>query len=120
MYNITFNGNQLELPQYTVATAKKIEKLETLDGDIEFKLKSLYGFLSELFGKGKVEELLGTFNKADPSLINILYLKTVREYNRPVEEYQEELSFGLLDDPRIENAINKLDSMYRIKDKKND
>ena len=119
MYKITFDGKQVELPTYTVSLAKKIEELDKVDGDIEFKLNAMYGFIVEVIGEEKTEELIGEFELSDPNLINILFLDILQEYNRPYDERQIEDAtkeiVSVFDNPRVKKAVESLDSLRKLK-----
>jgi hypothetical protein len=62
----------------------------------------MYNFLCDLVGKDKIEEVIGKFNDADPNNINITYLSIVREYNKPLNDY--EMSEGLEQIKELNNS----------------
>ena len=109
MYKITFEGQQIDLPNYNLSIAKSIEGLDQLEGDIEFKLKSIYDFIGEIIGAEKTNELLGEFYSADPNLINILFLTIVSEFNRPLDEHNIAQGMKTLNDPRFKTAVEAID-----------
>ena len=95
-YSIEINGTLIELPKYTISVMEKIEQLEkssNSSASAKSKLQTMYNFLCDLVGKDKIEEVIGKFNDADPNNINITYLSIVREYNKPLNDY--EMSEGL-------------------------
>lgn len=104
-YSIEINGNVIELPKYTISVMEKIEQLEkssNSSASAKSKLQTMYNFLCDLVGKDKIEEVIGKFNDADPNNINITYLSIVREYNKPLNDY--EMSEGLEQIKELNNS----------------
>lgn len=104
-YSIEINGNAIELPKYTISVMEKIEQLEkssNSSASAKSKLQTMYNFLCDLVGKDKIEEVIGKFNDADPNNINITYLSIVREYNKPLNDY--EMSEGLEQIKELNNS----------------
>jgi hypothetical protein len=90
-YTVEMNGNVIELPKYTISVMEKIEQVENKtnsSASTKTKLQGLYEFSCNLVGKEKVEEVIGKFEEADPNDINILYLSIVREYNKPLNDFE--------------------------------
>jgi hypothetical protein len=119
-YSIEMNGNIIELPKYTISVMEKLEQLEknsNSPGSAKSKLQAMYNFLCDLVGKDKVEEVIGKFTDADPNDINIAYLSIVKEYNKPLNDY--EMSEGLeqikelnnSDIARLGETISKLEGV---------
>ena len=64
-----------------------------------------------------VSKVIGNFNKADPNEINIVYMKIVRVYSSPLNEYNED-SLNQVDYSKIDKVveiINALDKARNIK-----
>lgn len=104
-YSIEMNGTLIELPKYTISVMEKIEQLEknsNSSASAKSKLQTMYNFLCDLVGKDKIEEVIGKFNDADPNNINITYLSIVREYNKPLNDY--EMSEGLEQIKELNNS----------------
>ena len=104
-YSIEINGTLIELPKYTISVMEKIEQLEkssNSSASAKSKLQTMYNFLCDLVGKDKIEEVIGKFNDADPNNINITYLSIVREYNKPLNDY--EMSEGLEQIKELNNS----------------
>lgn len=91
-YTIEMNGNVLELPKYTISVMEKIEQVEkktnSASGSMKSKLQGLYNFLCDLIGTDDVENAIGKFEDSDPNEINIAYLSVIREYNRPLSDFE--------------------------------
>lgn len=119
MYKISFEGKQIDLPKYSVLIAKKIEELGNLSGDLEFKLKTMYDFIKEIIGNEKTEEVLKTFNEADPNDINIIFNLIVMEYNRPFETFQRDKKLEFLQNPELKFVIENIDKIAEL-NKEND
>lgn len=123
MYKVKFNNHDIELPEYSVEIASDIQELDNVEGDINTKFRALYDFIVSVIGSDKTLEVLKTFDKADPNMINILFLSIVEEYNKPLKEYQmkESLkSLGALDDPQIKQSLETIDKIVKAKAKDND
>lgn len=91
-YTIEMNGNVLELPKYTISVMEKIEQVEkksnSSSASMKSKLQGLYNFLCDLIGTDDVENAIGKFEDSDPNEINIAYLSVIREYNRPLSDFE--------------------------------
>ena len=109
-YTIEINNNVLELPKYTISVMEKIEQVEkntNSSASTKSKLQGLYNFLCDLIGKDDVENAVGKFEEADPNDINIAYLSVVREYNKPLNDF--EMKQGLEQINELNNSdISKL------------
>ena len=119
-YSIEINGNLIELPQYTISVMEKIEQIEkntNSPGSAKSKLQVMYNFLCDLVSKDKVEKLIGKFADCDPNEINIAYLSIIKEYNKPLNDY--EMTEGLeqirelnnSDIAKLGETISKLESV---------
>lgn len=93
-YIVNINNNDYELPNYNIDIMSKIEKIETANvspnKSTADKLKGMYEFIGDLLGTDVVKEEIGEFAQADPNAINIVYLKIVRTYNKPLKDYNTE------------------------------
>ena len=119
-YSFEINGNVIELPKYTISVMEKIEQVEkntNAPGTMKSKLQTMYNFLCDLVNRDKVEEVIGKFVDADPNNINIAYLSVIREYNKPLNDF--EMSEGLeqirelnnSDIAKLGDTISKLESV---------
>lgn len=109
-YTVEMNGNVIELPKYTISVMEKIEQVErntNSSASAKTKLQGLYNFVCDLVGKDNVENAIGKFDEADPNDINIAYLSIVREYNKPLSDF--EMNQGLEQIKELNNSdISKL------------
>ena len=118
-YTIIHEGTSYDIPNYTMAIAGEIEKLEQFkmaENPFEKKCKKMYDFISDKLGKEHTVESVGEFAAADPNTINIVYLKIVASYNKPLEEYQNEQSQTKLDDAQIDKVTALLSALSNSKD----
>lgn len=119
-YELNYGGEIVELPAYNFDIADKLEKQETINsGTAKFrdKCKSMYELIRSLTGEEFVSKVIGNFNKADPNEINIVYMKIVRVYSSPLNEYNED-SLNQVDYSKIDKVveiINALDKARNIK-----
>ena len=111
MYKVNFDNKDIELPNYSVAIAKKIDDLDKVEGDIDTKLEALYDFIQDTIGSEKTAEVLKSFSEADPNMINILFLSIVDAYNKPFTNYQLESGLDILDSPQIQKSLNTINAI---------
>lgn len=115
-YEISLNETNIELPNYSMKIAEKIENVDkqyvsSAKTYID-KIKLIYKFLIDLLGKEEVEEIIGTLEECDPNLVHLCYLRIVRAYNSPITEEEKMLErqsledYGQLHD--LVSGINKL------------
>lgn len=116
MYKITFEGQNIDLPNYTLEISRKIESLNKVDEEesIEVKLQAMYSFIDDILGTEKTVKVLGEYEKCDPNLINILFLSIIDEYDRPRKEYVMNRALKDYQDPRLKNALNALDKTANL------
>ena len=77
-YTANFEGNIIELPDYTFNIADKLERQESVNSGnskLKDKCKSMYDLITDLIGTELITTLLGKFNESDPIRMNILYYK---------------------------------------------
>ena len=111
-----FEGKKIDLPNYSVELALKIEDLDRVEGTISDKMKAMYDFISEVIGIEKTEEALGEFNTSDPNLINILFLSIVNAYNKPLQDYTIKQSTQVLDNPKVKQSLDAIDKVVKAND----
>ena len=116
MYKITFEGQSIDLPNYTLEISRKIESLNKVDEEesIEVKLQAMYSFIDDILGTEKTVKVLGEYEECDPNLINILFLSIIDEYDRPRKEYVMNRALKDYQDPRLKNALNALDKTANL------
>lgn len=120
MYSIVFNGTEVNLPNYSFATASKIEEIEISNNNAGKKFKDkcnlMYKFESELIGKQQLSELIGDFNDCDPNDINLLYLKIVASYQQPIADYNSEATESKMNDANLSKLLEVLNAVSSISD----
>ena len=116
MYSVNFENKKIELPNYSIDLAMKIEELDNYEGSIKDGLSAMYDFISEVIGIEKTEEVLGEFNASDPNLINILFLSIVNEYNKPLQDYTIKQSTQVLDNPKVKQSLDAIDKVVKAND----
>ena len=121
-YTIEVNNNVLELPKYTISVMEKIEQVEKNTNSsvsTKSKLQGLYNFLCDLIGKDDVENAIGKFEESDPNDINIAYLSVVREYNKPLNDFEmkqglEQINeFNNSDITKLGDTISKFENIAK-------
>ena len=120
MYSIVFNGTEVNLPNYRFTTANKIEEIEISNNNAGKKFKDkcnlMYKFESELIGKQQLSELIGDFNDCDPNDINLLYLKIVASYQKPITDYNSEATESKMNDANLSKLLEVLNAVSNISD----
>ena len=116
-YSMTVNGMVIELPKYTFDIAEKIERQEIVNsGTSKFKdkCKSMQTTICSIIGEDKVSETIGAFNETDPNLINIMYLELMKDYNKPIEKFNQNKLTDSLQNSGVEDITNLLNSLQNI------
>lgn len=115
-YTANFEGNIIELPDYTFNIADKLERQESVNSGnskLKDKCKSMYDLITELIGTELITTLLGKFNESDPNRINILYLSIINAYNKPLQDFSE----SSVDDKINMEQIDKIVSLVSALEK---
>lgn len=119
-YELNYGGEVIELPAYTFEIADRLERQESVNfGNTKFKdkCKAMYELIKYLIGADNTKRLLGDFAKVDPNEINIVYMKIVRAYSSPLNEFSES-NFDQIDYSKVDKVvelINALDKAQNIK-----
>ena len=115
-YTANFEGNIIELPDYTFNIADKLERQESVNSGnskLKDKCKSMYDLITDLIGAELITTLLGKFNESDPNRINILYLSIINAYNKPLQDFSE----SSVDDKINKEQIDKIVSLVSALEK---
>lgn len=118
-YEITLeNGNVLELPKYSMAIAKKLENADKVNAGqqpFEKKTRVVYDIISDIIGKDKVKENIGAFDEVDPNAVYIMYMRIVQEYNRPIDEFNQEKLEQSLESNQVEKITSIIDAAEKAR-----
>lgn len=115
-YTANFEGNIIELPDYSFNIADKLERQESVNSGnskLKDKCKSMYDLITDLIGTELITTLLGKFNESDPNRINILYLSIINAYNKPLQDFSE----SSVDDKINMEQIDKIVSLVSALEK---
>lgn len=116
-YAIIYDGNSYDLPTYSFSIAEKIEKQESINASnqkFKDKCKAMYELVVDILGKDTVNSILGDFAKADPNVINILYLKIVSSYNKPVTSFNVEDTEKMMDSIPFDKLTDMMELVNTI------
>ena len=116
-YCIDFDGKEYKLVGYTLDIASKLDSVTNfiaMDKPLGDKLKLMYRTITEIIGVSETEEILKPLNQADPNAINIVFMKIVSEYEKPVLEYKRERSKESYNPDDIERLTKFLGSLPNI------
>lgn len=114
-YKIVMDGEEFNLKTYTIGIAEEVEAIEVKNngsGKFREKLKAMYDFVTKV--ADGASDYLGEFKDCDPNKINLMYLRIIRSYNSPVEEYEKEQTEAQLSDGRVEKVIQMLDVLSKV------
>lgn len=123
-YYIECDGNTYELVPYTLGVASKLDGVNAVlntDKPIAEKLRKMYGAISDVLGQSVTCELIKPIEEADPNVINIVYLKIVYAYEKPVRDFNSEKAneaYNPRDLERITeflSSLNNIDKLNKIK-----
>lgn len=113
-YTVILNGESIDLPNYSIKISEKLEKVEISNlsnKDFKSKCKVMYDFIVEIIGKENTIKFIGKFEDSDPNSINILYLKIVESYNRPLNDFQKSQSEEKIDTEQMDKVIELLKAL---------
>lgn len=114
-YTLIWEMQEIELPEYTFTIAEGIEKCENqahLKKTYKDKCKVMYDFIKSILGAETLNELIGDFKNCDPNKINLIYLRIVSAYNKPITDYEKERDFG--DDDNISDIKETIQSLNNL------
>ncbi len=118
-YGITLeDGSVIELPQYSMAIAKKLENADKVNAGqqpFEKKTRVVYDTISDIIGKDKTKEMIGEFSDVDPNAVYIMYMRIVREYNRPIDDFNKEKLEQKLEDSKAEKIVSIFDAAEKAR-----
>ena len=116
-YSIDFDGKNYDLVGYTLEIASKLDNVTNfiaMDKPLCDELKLMYKKITELIGVAETEEILKPLNQADPNAINIVFMKIVSEYEKPVLEYKRERNKETYNPEDMERLTKFLGSLPNI------
>ena len=112
-YSLNYKNEIVLLPPYNFSIADRIEKQDSMNisGNVSMKdrCQSMYNIISEIIGKEKTTEMIGTFKTADPNDISILYSEIVKSYRKPLKEYTSETAMNQMEDAQIEKLVQMME-----------
>ena len=115
-YIANFEGNIIDLPDYSFNIADKLERQESVNlgnGKLKDKCKSMYDLITELIGTELIITLLGKFNESDPNRINILYLSIINAYNKPLQDFSESSVDEKINMEQIDKIVNLVTALEK-------
>lgn len=107
-YRIEYGGNEYELPKYSFLISEKLEKQEEINkgvSNFKSKCKQMYNLIADILGADVTKDIIGEFSSTDPNEINILYLKIVKAYSKPIEDFNEDTISNSLDNLTVDKII---------------
>lgn len=116
-YSIEFDGANYELLPYSFVVSDKLEKVDTFNesnATVREKCKKMYDLEAELIGKDTFESDFGKFEDVDPNVLNILWLKIIDAYEKPLTDFQTERRSQTLDDVEADKVLKVLETLGNV------
>lgn len=90
-----FNNEEVKLPDYNIDVLEKIEKADNYfmseNRTRREKHEYLFKLECDLIGEDKTKELVGgDFKSCDQNMIQTLFVKIIRAYDKPIEDIKAE------------------------------
>ena len=122
-YFIEFDNQEISLPQYNwdiedkLVEADKINMSENKTS--RQKGEHLYNLECELIGEDKAKEIAGgDLKSCDPNAIQVVFIKILRAYDKPIEDVNAEKEQPMLDQlGQISEYADKMSKMPEVVDK---
>lgn len=102
-YNITFEGNNYELPPYSLEIAEKIEKIKS-KMTLASRCDAIYRFLRSIFGTEQVKDILGEYAGIDPNRTEILFSAICEAYSEPVSTSNVQRVAQIIKDAQLDKV----------------
>ena len=103
-YSIEFDGANYDLVPYSFVISDTLENVDAFNegtATVREKCKKMYELESEIIGKDTFEADFGKFEDVDPNVLNILWLKIIDAYEKPLNDFQTERRSQTLDDVEL-------------------
>lgn len=122
-YFIEFNNQEVSLPQYTWEIEDKLVEADKINMSenktSRQKGEHLYNLECELIGEDKTKEIVGgDLKSCDPNAIQVVFIKILRAYDKPIEDVNAEKEQPMLDQlGQISEYADKMSKMPEVVDK---
>ena len=122
-YILEFNNEEVKLPTYSFDILEKMEKADKVfmseNKTQREKLEYLYKLECELRGEDKLKDLVGgDIKSCDPNAIQVVFIKILRAYDKPIEDVNAEKEQPMLDQlGQISEYADKMSKMPEVVDK---
>lgn len=116
-YSIEFDGANYDLVPYSFGISDKLEKVDAFNegnATVREKCKKMYDLESEIIGKDTFESDFGKFEDVDPNVLNILWLKIIDAYEKPLTDFQTERRSQTLDDVEADKVLKVLETLGNV------
>lgn len=122
-YFIEFDNQEVSLPQYTWEIEDKLVEADKINMSenktSRQKGEHLYNLECELIGEDKTKEIVGgDLKSCDPNAIQVVFIKILRAYDKPIEDVNAEKEQPMLDQlGQISEYADKMSKMPEVVDK---
>lgn len=122
-YFIEFDNQEISLPQYSWEIEDKLVEADKINMSenktSRQKGEHLYNLECELIGEDKLKNLVGgDIKSCDPNAIQVVFIKILRAYDKPIEDVNAEKEQPMLDQlGQISEYADKMSKMPEVVDK---
>lgn len=122
-YFIEFDNQEISLPQYTWEIEDKLVEADKINMSenktSRQKGEHLYNLECKLIGEDKLKDLVGgDIKSCDPNAIQVVFIKILRAYDKPIEDVNAEKEQPMLDQlGQISEYADKMSKMPEVVDK---
>lgn len=115
-YMINVDDEDYTLPNYTLDIAEELEKVDKANGSgkaLREKCRGIYNLIKKLVGED-VQKMVGDFASADPNKLNIIYLKIIDAYTRPLDSFETERRAQAIDDAGVSKVMDLIEVLSKL------
>lgn len=112
VYTIIVNSKSYDLPPKTLEVMEKVDevlKVDSIKGlTVRQKFEKLHNFVKNLIGEDQAAEMFGSSNlsEIDLSELTIAVKKVVHAYDKPIDDYDSEISRSKLDSVPLDKILS--------------
>ena len=118
-YIFEYNNEEIQLPSYNLDVVDKLEKADKVNMSenrtLREKTKVLFELESDLIGEEKAKELVGgDLKSCDPNIVQILFIRIIRAYDKPIDDINAEQTQGTFE--QLEQMKEVAEQMNKVPD----
>lgn len=120
VYTFIVDGKSYDLPKKTVSVMSKMDdvlKVDSMTGlTVRQKYEKLHNFMKDVAGRENCKEMFGSekLDEIDLSELTIAVRKVVSAYDKPVMDYDMELSMNRLEHLPLEQLTSVVNAAQTV------